>query len=90
MGNLNELNDILFEQLNILRNTGKSEEEREKTFAENKAIVDTAECILKNARLQLDVLPVEQNGNTAKYQFQMEASGNEKEHYSFLNHTYCK
>lgn len=45
MGNLNELNNILFEQLNTLRDTGKSEEEREKTIAENKAIVDTAECI---------------------------------------------
>ena len=56
MGNLNELNDILFEQLNTLRNADKSEAEREKTIAENKAIVDTAECILKNARLQLDVM----------------------------------
>lgn len=56
MGNLNELNDILFEQLNTLRNAGKSEEEREKTIAENKAIVNTAESILKNARLQLDVM----------------------------------
>ncbi len=56
MGNLNELNNILFEQLNTLRDTGKSKEEREKTIAENKAIVDTAECILKNARLQLDVM----------------------------------
>lgn len=72
MGNLNELNNILFEQLNTLRDTGKSEEEREKTIAENKAIVDTAECILKN------VLPVEQNGKTAKYHYQMKASGNEK------------
>lgn len=45
MGNLNELNDILFEQLNTLRNADKSEAEREKTIAENKAIVDTAECI---------------------------------------------
>ena len=56
MGNLNELNNILFEQLNTLRDTGKSEKEREKTIAENKAIVDTAECILKKARLQLDVM----------------------------------
>ena len=34
MGNLNELNDILFEQLNTLRNADKSEAEREKTIAE--------------------------------------------------------
>lgn len=38
MGNLNELNDILFEQLNTLRNAGKSAEEREKTIAEKKLL----------------------------------------------------
>lgn len=56
MGNLNELNLILFEQLDELRQTDKSEEEIRKSIAKNKAVVDTAECILQNAKIQLDAM----------------------------------
>ena len=56
MGNLNKLNAILFEQLEELRKTDKSEEEMKNSIARNKAVVDTAECILQNAKIQLDAM----------------------------------
>lgn len=56
MGNLNELNAILFEQLDELRKTDKSEGEMKSSIARNKAVVDTAECILQNAKIQLDAM----------------------------------
>lgn len=56
MGNLNELNEILFNQLGELNGTYKSEEELKVCIAKNKAVVDTAECILQNAKLQLDAM----------------------------------
>lgn len=50
---INELNDILFDQLQRLNSEGMKEEELEKEIKRSKAITDVAKNIIENADLAL-------------------------------------